>query len=165
MSPRASRILVVGVGNRDCGDDGIGPLVADRLAGRVPAGVQVRALGGDMLALIEMWSGRDTVIVIDAARAMMQAGRIHRLEPILEPLPRELALGSTHALGVADAVELARALDRLPRRLVVYAVEGAVFEVGARPSAEAAAAVEAAAGLIAAEVDALVMGQKEQAHA
>ncbi|HUN46691.1 MAG TPA: hydrogenase maturation protease [Stellaceae bacterium] len=156
---------MVGVGNRDCGDDGIGPLVADRLAGRVPAGVQVRAQGGDMLALIEMWSGIDTVILIDAARTVTEAGRIHRLAPMLEPLPRELALGSTHAFGVADAVELARALDRLPRRLVVYAVEGTVFEVGAPPSAEAAAAIDAAVGLIATEVDALVTRQEEQAHA
>ena len=39
---------------------------------------------------------------------------------------------STHAFGVGDAVELARALGRLPRRVVVYGVEGADFAAGAR---------------------------------
>ena len=31
---------------------------------------------------------------------------------------------STHALGVAEAIELARALDRLPRKLIVFGIEG-----------------------------------------
>jgi len=37
---------------------------------------------------------------------------------------------STHAFGVADAIELARALDRLPPHLDVYAVEGVEFGLG-----------------------------------
>ncbi|MGA8805322.1 MAG: hypothetical protein WB866_11580, partial [Solirubrobacterales bacterium] len=42
----------------------------------------------------------------------------------------ELFRSSTHALGVADAVELARELDRLPARLAVYGIEGENFEAG-----------------------------------
>jgi hydrogenase maturation protease len=48
---------------------------------------------------------------------------------------------STHAFGVAEAVELARELGRLPGRLEVYAIEGADFSAGAELSAEVASAV------------------------
>jgi hydrogenase maturation protease len=41
---------------------------------------------------------------------------------------------STHALGVPEAIELARALGRLPARLEVYAIEGARFTAGAELS-------------------------------
>ncbi len=49
---------------------------------------------------------------------------------------------STHAFGVGDAVELARALGRLPARVVVYGVEGADFTAGAPLSAAVESAVE-----------------------
>lgn len=39
-------------------------------------------------------------------------------------------LGSTPSFGVADAIELARVLGRLPARLDVYAIEGADFGHG-----------------------------------
>ena len=58
---------------------------------------------------------------------------------------------STHAFGVADAVELARALDRLPERLDVYAIEGASFAAGAPLSPAVAAAIDELADLLAAE--------------
>ena len=57
---------------------------------------------------------------------------------------------STHAFGVADAVELARALGRLPGRLDVYAIEGASFAAGDRLSP----AVERAVAELAAELSA-----------
>ena len=39
--------------------------------------------------------------------------------------------GSSHALGIADAIALGHALDRLPGELVLYTVEGADFRLGA----------------------------------
>ena len=62
--------------------------------------------------------------------------------------PPELGRSSTHLLGVAEAVELARALDRLPGRTIVYGIEGAVFDTGA----ELTEAVATAAALVAASI-------------
>ena len=52
-----------------------------------------------------------------------------------EPAPREEARpvdirvgSSTHALGLAEAMELARALGRLPP-VIVYGIEGKTFEI------------------------------------
>ena len=58
--------------------------------------------------------------------------------------PRQLR-SSTHAFGVADAIELARALGSLPARLRVCAIEGADFSLGVPMTAAVEAAVEALA--------------------
>ena len=78
---------------------------------------------------------------------------MRRLPADEQPLPPELQRSSTHLLGVAEAVELARALGRLPARTVVYGIEGASFDTGAALSPEAAAAVEVVAAAIRREVD------------
>ncbi|MFF4650767.1 hydrogenase maturation protease [Streptomyces sp. NPDC001380] len=59
---------------------------------------------------------------------------------------------SSHGLGLGEAVELARALDRLPGRLVVYAVEGRDTSCGTGLSEPVAEAVGPLADRIAAEV-------------
>ena len=71
-APGMTKGLILGIGNPDRGDDGIGPLVARRLIGRVPAGIAVMERTGDALALIEDWAGRDMVVLVDAARRRLR---------------------------------------------------------------------------------------------
>ena len=145
-------VLVAAIGNPDRGDDGFGPAVADRLQGRVPAGVRVIECGGDVLSLIEEWAGFSAVLVVDAAAPIGRPGRIHRLD-LHGPSPLvAFARGSTHAFGIAEAVELARILGRLPRHLVVYLVEGERFDIGARLSPAVNDAVDRVAENILAEL-------------
>ena len=59
--------------------------------------------------------------------------------------------GSTHHFGLAEAVELARALDRLPPRLWIYGIEGKQFEQGSVPSPEVTQAIEKVAERIASQ--------------
>jgi hydrogenase maturation protease len=131
-----AKILALGVGNPDRGDDAAGPMVIARLAGTVSAGIEARALTGEATELIEAWSGREAVIAIDAvATGGATPGTIHRWDAAAGPLPVELENRSSHALGLGHAIELARALGRLPRRTIVYGVEGARFDLGDAPSA------------------------------
>jgi hypothetical protein len=65
---------------------------------------------------------------------------------------------STHGFGPAAAVELARALGLLPRRSVVYAIEGTSFEAGAPLSPPVAAAVAEVARRLCDEVIACKTG-------
>jgi hydrogenase maturation protease len=123
-------MLVVGIGNPDRGDDGVGPAVVRRLRGRYPPGISVLERGGDALALIEDWKGFSAVIVVDAMAQITEPGRIHRLELTSNPLPIAFAPPSTHVFGLAETVELARNLHRLPPFLVAYLVEGEQFETG-----------------------------------
>jgi len=80
--------------------------------------------------LLDLWADLDTVVVVDAVRSGAPPGTIHRVDAGDGPLPRDLRLASTHAMGVADALELGRAIGRAPRRVVVLGVEGATFGMG-----------------------------------
>ena len=120
--------LVVGVGNPWRGDDAAGLELARRIAG---TGVEVRTVEGDASGLLEAWAGHEHVALVDAAAPAASPGALHTFRADHEPLPAAGLRSSTHAFGVADAIELARALGRLPARVDVYAVEGAEFAVGA----------------------------------
>jgi hydrogenase maturation protease len=134
-------VLVVGIGNPDRGDDGFGPAVASRLRGRVPPGVCILERGGDVLALIEEWAGFSAVVIVDAAAQISRPGRVHRLDLTHCSPSAGFARSSTHAFGIAEAVELARSLDQLPSRLIAYLVEGERFDIGAPLSPVVAEAV------------------------
>jgi hydrogenase maturation protease len=120
---------VIGVGNEWRGDDGAGIAVA-RLLEPAPADVRVIAREGEPLDLIEEWTGTREAIVVDAAASGAEPGTVHALDATAGPLPVELFGQSTHALSVAEAVELGRALGRLPERLTVLGIEGASFRAG-----------------------------------
>jgi len=146
------RRLFVGIGNPLRGDDAAGLLAARALRGRAPRGVEVLELEGEPLGLIEAWEGADLVLLADAVCSGGAPGEVHRVEAGEGPLPASLAGSSTHALGLAEAVELARALERLPPRLVVFGIEAAGFETGAEPAPAVRAAAERVAETVAAEL-------------
>jgi hydrogenase maturation protease len=131
-------MLVIGCGNRQRGDDAAGILVAERLRA---FGVEAVACIGAATDLIEAWSGADDVIMVDAVVSGAPVGTVQVWDG-----PRPHAAGrttaSTHGLGLAEAIELARVLNRLPARLRVYGVEGRRFEPGAKISPEVQGAVE-----------------------
>ena len=134
--------LVVGIGNPSRGDDGIGPLVAARVAELGLPGVEVVAYD-EPLALVEHLAGHDDVVVVDAAMTRDgRPGAVHVVRVGSAPLPRDaVALGS-HGIGVAEAVELARALGRLPQRLTLVGVEVQVLDVGAPVSEQVLAGLD-----------------------
>jgi hydrogenase maturation protease len=103
---------------------------------------------GEGTALLESWKGAESVILIDAVSSGAYPGTIHRLDAWAQPLPAGFLHTSTHAFGVAQAVELARALNQLPRSLVIYGIEGKSFDPDAGLSPE----VEHAAGEVVARV-------------
>ncbi|MDF1523933.1 MAG: hydrogenase maturation protease, partial [Trueperaceae bacterium] len=119
--------LVVGIGNDDRGDDGAGPLAARLLArawaDRPPPHVAVRAWHGDPLGLIEAWDGVERLVLIDAVVSGAAPGTCRRYG-----VDAPFATGgaaSTHGVGLADALALARTLGRLPPTVEVWGIEGA----------------------------------------
>lgn len=135
-------VRVFGLGNPTRGDDGIGWLVAGRLKERVPDGVDVRLAIGESLDLIESWTGARVVIVVDAVHSGTTPGTVHRFVAGRDPLPSRPST-STHGMGLAEALAMARAIGRVPPRLIVWGIEGACFEVGAGISPDVADAVPA----------------------
>jgi hydrogenase maturation protease len=142
---------IIGVGNPMRGDDGVGAAVVAHLrADDIPA----FAFDGDGAELMEMWMGQPRVIVIDAALSGAQAGTLHRFDAHLAELPRNFFRHSTHQFGVAEAVEMARILGRLPLELIVYGIEGVNFDMGASLSPNVELAAREAAQLIKSDIDA-----------
>ncbi len=128
----APSVRVIGIGNDLRGDDAAGLEVARRLrAGDLPPGVEVSEGGGEALDLLELWSGAETVILIDAVRSGAPAGTLHRLDASRAPLPTGLERTSSHTVSIAEAVELARELGRLPPEVIVFGIEGARAQAGA----------------------------------
>jgi hydrogenase maturation protease len=128
-------MTVIGLGNEWRSDDGVGLEVARRLGGR--------ELAGEPLGLVAAFDGQEEVVLVDAVSSGAAAGTIFRFEAGAEPLPTRLfGASSTHALGLAEAVELARSLGRLPRRVLVYGIEGESFAFGTGLSPAVAAAAD-----------------------
>lgn len=146
------KILVLGLGNPDRGDDGVGAMVVRALGGRLPADIVLLSRNGDMLSLIEEWAGFDALVCVDAAAPKGTPGRIHRIDLTVEDLPPDASFTSSHALGLAEAIALARTLQAAPWDIIVYAVEGSCFAGGAPVTPVVAAAAGVVAGRIITEV-------------
>lgn len=159
--------MVVGVGNALRGDDSAGLEVVRLLRERAEAiGVAVRELEGEGLGLLDIWDGARAVVLVDSVRSGAAPGTVHRIEATDRPLPATLGgSSSTHAVGVGDAIELARALGRLPSRLVVYGVEGRQFETGSQLSASIAAILESVVDAVLREAHELEAAEKDKVQA
>jgi hydrogenase maturation protease len=148
----AARITIIGIGHPDRGDDAIGRIVAARLAPRAGDGVDVIGLDGEATALLERLGETEHAIVVDAVLSGAPPGTIRRFDVVRQALPTGTGL-SSHGFGLAEAVELARALGRLPARCTVFAVEAASFDHGAPLSCEVAAAADEVVGHVLAEIN------------
>ena len=157
------KVVVACLGNADRGDDGIGPMVAQTLFGRLPADVALLVRGGDMLSLIEDWRGCDALVCVDAAAPMGVPGRIHRIDLATDELPPNVSVMSSHAFSLAEAVRLARILGCAPQNIIVYAVEGSCFAAGAAMSAALAAAASEVASRVFVEIGVLLNDRRRSA--
>ena len=150
MTARAhtGAVLVAGVGRPDRGDDAVGPAVAGRAMELLPPEVTVteRVEPAD---LIGAWAGADLVVITDAVRSGRQPGTVHVLHACHGPLPVGTGAGGTHGLGLAEVIELGRALGQLPPQLVVVGVEAQQFGLGEPMSPPVQACIELAAKTVA----------------
>jgi hydrogenase maturation protease len=148
MTAAQAGTVVIGVGNEYRRDDGVGIVVARRLRTRLPAGIAIVERSDEGASLLEAWKGSSSAILVDAVASGAAPGAIHRLDALVSPIPTGFFHYSTHAFSVAEAVELARSLNQLPPRLIVYGIEGQDFSSGVGLSA----AVEGAVALVVRQV-------------
>ena len=94
--------------------------VAAALRARCGDALEILEESGEGASLMEAWEGAESVIVVDAARAGMTPGTVFRFNAAKERIPSSFLHYSTHAFGVAEAIEMARALGALPPRIVLY---------------------------------------------
>ena len=143
-----SRTVVIGIGNAFRGDDAAGREVARRVQDLVPEELEVVVCGLEPTRLIDAWDGADAAIIVDAVSSEAEPGSVHRFDATSAPLPSREFRSSTHALGIGETIELARAIGRLPSRVVVFGIEGEVFGSGTGLSDRAEDGVERAVDLV-----------------
>ncbi|RJQ47826.1 MAG: hydrogenase maturation protease [Gammaproteobacteria bacterium] len=115
-------IRVIGLGS-PWGDDQTGWLVARALRGLFDDQlVEVSVLDRPGPALLEHWRKEDSVLLLDAVRGAGEEGSLYYLEGDGIARLADAAL-SSHNLGVAECVALARSLDAMPERLCLLGLE------------------------------------------
>jgi hydrogenase maturation protease len=142
MPGSESKLLILGLGNLLCTDDGVGPAVAQAIAGTrvVPDGVQVLDGGTLGLALLPYLEDAECAILVDAIEIDAPAGTLVRLEGD-EVGPAVAARLSVHQVGVSDLIEAARWRERIPPTLVLHGVVPQSTELGIELSPRVQAAV------------------------
>lgn len=148
MSERTP-LLVLGLGNVLLGDDGAGVTAVDYVARHfvVPDGVSLHDGGTLGLSLLPLLTSSDRVILVDAVAADAPAGSLVRLsgEDVAHASLHRL---SPHQVGVADLLDSARLVGRLPETLVLVGVVPESMELEVELSPAVAASIPELAGLV-----------------
>jgi hydrogenase maturation protease len=134
-------LLVLGLGNVLCGDDGLGVVAVHLLQHRYrsPDGVQALDGGTLGLSLLPQLERARKAILVDAIRAEGPPGSLVRLEGD-EVAPAMAARLSVHQVGVVDLLDAARWRGCFPSRLILLGLVPESLELGLQRTA----AVEAA---------------------
>lgn len=113
-------LLVLGLGNVLCGDDGVGIAAVERLVRcyRVPSSVRILDGGTLGLSLLHCFENRQDALLVDAVAIDRPPGSLVRLEgDRVAPAVRER--GAPHQVGVADLLDALHLLGRAPRHLAL----------------------------------------------
>jgi hydrogenase maturation protease len=121
---------VIGIGNEFRSDDALGILVARELRRRSKGDLRVIEHSGEGAALLDAFQGASAVLLIDAVASRDLPGTVVRIDLSCGGVPSSMTCASSHAFGVAQAVELGRALHRLPQKVILYGMVGECFEPG-----------------------------------
>jgi hydrogenase maturation protease len=135
-------VLVAGIGNLFCGDDGFGPEVVRRLvaAGELPSEVRAVDYGiRGMHLAYDLLDGYDALVIVDALPGDGPPGSI----AVLEVGPDDLGAGEFDPHGMAPVAVLANLAHLGGRLPPTYVVGCTPMDVGERIglSAEVASAV------------------------
>jgi len=153
---RPRPVVLIGVGNQYRRDDGIGLALAAAISELDLPGVTVLASDGEPSRLLDAWSGASLAVLVDAVRQEGGVpGQIHRHHMSGDGLTDTWASAnsaSTHGLGIGEAIALAKAVDRLPERLVVFTVEADDIGYGEHLSPPVSASLPALTQAVLAEL-------------
>lgn len=134
---------IICVGNSSRSDDGIGPIIAEELLGR-DLDVPVHSSNGEPGGLLDLWQGLERAIMVDAVvTGRSKPGTIQVLTAGTEPLP-VVSPASSHGIGLAETIELARSLRSLPPDVRLIGIEAGSLEPGTDLTPAVRAALPAA---------------------
>jgi len=132
------RVLIAGIGDRLMGDDGLGPIIIDRLKSLdLPPCAEVEDYGTSLMELLMDLPEFDALIVVDAFRRGGPPGSVYvieikeeDLEDVTPETASVVASMTFHELSVEAVLALAKALGILPGKVLVIGVEPSRIEFG-----------------------------------
>jgi hydrogenase maturation protease len=129
------KILIVGIGNLLCRDEGIGVHVIQEMKNmRLPDHIDLLDMGTSTMDLISYLEEVKKLIVIDAMKAGGTPGTIYRCKPE-DLLPTEEGPISLHEIGLLETLDMAKKKG-LEIDTVVIGVEPKVIDWGMELSEE-----------------------------
>ena len=145
VSASDGRLLIVGCGNPDAGDDNAGLEIVRRVSELGGCGCDLRAETALGVALLDVFPLAEVILFVDAVTSGGVLGTLYLTSlPSKELEPKALGSLSGHGWGLAEALKLARALGRTIPRLFLLGIEAGTVAQGAQRSP----AVEQAIALV-----------------
>jgi hydrogenase maturation protease len=133
---------IIGIGNAARGDDGVGIRCIQQLREKKIPNADIIEATGEGTELMDFFTLYKNILICDAVRGLSEAGKIHFFDAQKDKIPTDFFKYSTHIFGLAEAIELSRALEKLPAKLYVYGIEGENFSAGQSLSSNVAKALE-----------------------
>jgi hydrogenase maturation protease len=159
---KKEKTLVIGIGNEFRSDDAAGLIAAKEIRGLGLKDVEVMESNGDGAALIDAWTGREHVILIDAVLSGALPGTIHRIEIGKSIIPAEFFKFSTHLFSIPQAIYLSASLGKLPEKILILGIEGCSFDSGKELSPEAEKAINNIGKMVQTEINQFKRKAKEE---
>lgn len=129
-APTRAPTLVLAVGNLLRGDDGFAGVVLEELEKEVlPETVELFDAGTSIIDLMEVFSGRQRLIVIDAVNGGQAPGTLYRFSPE-EVESGLLPMNSLHQVGLLETLKLGELVDCKPGSTVVIGVQADATALG-----------------------------------
>lgn len=126
------KIVIVGIGNILCRDEGVGIHVVEELKKRdLPDYVELYDGGTGGLDVLEILERFDRAIIVDAVRGGMEPGEIYhvRLDEI-DTKDRETKMLSLHELDLITAKKIGEKAYNLPKDIILIGIEPKSVELG-----------------------------------
>lgn len=134
-------MLIIGIGNPMRGDDGAGWAVIDKLEKQVTVEMLCKQKG-DISELLDLFARHSTVYIIDASLSNAPPGSWQRIDALRQSLPIESNQTSTHGFNISQVIALAKNLNQLPIKLIIYAIAAECYDMSETLSPPVEKAVE-----------------------
>ena len=139
----AQKIVIVGIGNILCRDEGVGVHVIEELKNHsLPDYVEVYDCGTGGLDILEFLEGSDKAIIVDAVRGGMEPGEIYhvRLDEV-DAKDGKMKMVSLHELDLIRAIKIGKRAYNVPENIIVIGIEPKSVELGVDLTAEVMEAI------------------------
>ncbi|MBW2107548.1 MAG: HyaD/HybD family hydrogenase maturation endopeptidase [Deltaproteobacteria bacterium] len=114
------RVVILGVGNLLLSDEGVGVHVANALMKmELPEGVEVFEGGTDGFRLMNVVTGADRLIVVDAVKGGGDPGSIYRFDVKDAPSMPDSYKTSVHQIGILEVIHFSDFIGKTPEAVII----------------------------------------------